>query len=318
MARVEQEAMRLGYNASLLARPISWGAVFAGVVVTLALQSMLSVLGVAIGAGTFNPGETEGFGVGAGLWFIISAVISLFIGGWVAGRLSGAMGTMDSTLHGVLTWGLSTLIGFWLITTALGNIIGGAANIMARATETLTQQIDQGQLGGFAELLMPEEVQDIAQIRDEAEELLRTAARARAELGLPKEPAAQDDSEPRSEIQEDIEEFDTLILQTFTRAEEQFRQGDREEIKSFLQERADLDQLEAQSKVQDWEERYQQAYQELQKTRARAGLRIERVADDAASNVALTATWLFFIMLLSAIAAGLGGLLARRRARQEY
>jgi hypothetical protein len=52
-------------------RRISWGAVFAGVVVATAVQVLLTLLGVAIGLGTVNPMREQnpfaGIGVGTGI-----------------------------------------------------------------------------------------------------------------------------------------------------------------------------------------------------------------------------------------------------------
>jgi len=110
---------------------ISWGAVFAGVVVALVTQLLLSVLGVGIGASTIDPvteqNPVAGIGVGAGIWFVFSTFLAMFAGGWVAGRLAGVACKTDSALHGVLTWGPATLVTFFLLTTAVGALIGGAA-----------------------------------------------------------------------------------------------------------------------------------------------------------------------------------------------
>lgn len=101
---------------------ISWGAVFAGLVVALVTQLLLSVLGVGIGASTINPVSEDnpvtGIGLGAGIWFFVSTLLALFAGGWVAGRLAGLARKTDSALHGVLTWGSATLVTFFLLTKA--------------------------------------------------------------------------------------------------------------------------------------------------------------------------------------------------------
>lgn len=73
------------------------GAVFAGIVVTLALQLILGILGLAIGANSINPLQEQnpasGLGTGTVIWFAISTLLALFSGGWVAGRLAGIAST---------------------------------------------------------------------------------------------------------------------------------------------------------------------------------------------------------------------------------
>ncbi len=50
---------------------VSWGAIFAGAVITLVTQLALSILGIGIGASTVNPlneqNSTSGLGAGAGI-----------------------------------------------------------------------------------------------------------------------------------------------------------------------------------------------------------------------------------------------------------
>jgi hypothetical protein len=111
-------------------RRISWGAIIAGLIVALVTQILLTMLGVAIGASTVNPlqeqSPLEGLGTGAAIWWVASSLISLFLGGSVAGRLAGVPRKGDGALHGIIMWGTATLITFLLVGTALGGLFGGA------------------------------------------------------------------------------------------------------------------------------------------------------------------------------------------------
>ncbi len=136
------ETIERDYNAPVHARPetagksISWGAILAGALLALVVQLMLSVLGIGIGASTINPlseqNPADGIGTGAAIWFVVSSLIALFAGGWVAGHLAGVARNSDRALHGILTWGLTTLVTFYLLTTAIGGLIGGTANLLTR------------------------------------------------------------------------------------------------------------------------------------------------------------------------------------------
>src|SRR5919202_3569073 len=67
-------------------RRITWGAIFAGVVITLAVQLLLSLLGLGVGLLTVEPTEPGGtpgasaLGIGAGIWWTLSYMIALFVG----------------------------------------------------------------------------------------------------------------------------------------------------------------------------------------------------------------------------------------------
>ena len=87
-------------------RRISWGAVLAGVVIVLVTQLFFAVLGISIGAGVMDPLNDKNpvvdIGVGTGVWFGVSTLVALFVGGWVSGRMANLGRKMDSTLHGIL------------------------------------------------------------------------------------------------------------------------------------------------------------------------------------------------------------------------
>jgi hypothetical protein len=129
-------------------RRMSWGSVLAGVVAVLSVQILLSILGLAIGATALNPAQdsAKGIGLGAAIWIGISALIALFVGGWVAARLAGVPDRGDGSLHGFITWGLATLVAAVMITTAAGTLLGGAFSSIAgplksRASQVVNQAI---------------------------------------------------------------------------------------------------------------------------------------------------------------------------------
>ncbi len=117
----------------------AWGAIFAGSIVALAVQIFFSVLGLGIGISLINPLVEQGFGSisgGAGIWILITTVISLFIGGWFASRLSGAYKSTYGVLQGLVSWGLATLVSFYLMTTAVGSVMSGFVGALGRWVST--------------------------------------------------------------------------------------------------------------------------------------------------------------------------------------
>jgi len=115
---------------------VSWSSILAGVTAAIAVQLLLNLLGIGVGAATINPqhGQQPGQGLalGAAIWFVLSSIISLFVGGWIAGRLAGIPNKKDGALHGFMTWALASLVLFYLLSTAVGGLLGGAANVLGQ------------------------------------------------------------------------------------------------------------------------------------------------------------------------------------------
>ena len=148
---------------------VSWGAIFAGVAMALVTQLTLSLLGLGIGLSTIEPlyeaRPFENLGIGSVIWWGVTMLISLFIGGWVAGRLVGTPKPTYSVLHGLLTWSLFTLLTFFMLTTVVGRVIGGVGNVIGRTLTTAGQTIGPIDLGN---------------IKQEANQLLNRPGRAGA------------------------------------------------------------------------------------------------------------------------------------------
>ncbi|KTW02283.1 hypothetical protein [Sphingomonas sanguinis] len=112
-------------------RRISWGAIFAGVVIAVAVQLVMGILGTGIGLSMVDPvqGSTPGatgFGIGAGLYWLITTVVALGAGGYAAARVSGVTEKFDALVHGLVVWGVTLILTLYLLTSAVGGIIGGA------------------------------------------------------------------------------------------------------------------------------------------------------------------------------------------------
>ena len=110
---------------------VSWGAIFAGVVIAIAIQVLLGILGTGIGLSMVDPTDgttpgAAGFGIGAGIYWLITTVIALGAGGYAAARLSGVTARFDALAHGLVVWSVTLILTIYLLTSAVGGIIGGA------------------------------------------------------------------------------------------------------------------------------------------------------------------------------------------------
>lgn len=156
----------------LLATPdglprVSWGAVIAGVILSLVVYLVLSVLGTAIGASLLSPmsqpNPMEGFGIGSGLWLLFTTVLAVFTGSYFAGRCAPVLGW----LHGLLGWAVMVL----LVAYGMANIVGGAVSVAGRVastTATVGAASDQPTAGGST----------VSSIRQQIESAVGSAASA--------------------------------------------------------------------------------------------------------------------------------------------
>jgi plasmid maintenance system antidote protein VapI len=126
---------------------ISWASVFAGVIAVLAISILLSLLGVALGFAMLDPESTTDIGNGSGtavsIWTIVSLLISLGIGGFIAGRLAQT----DGHIHGFLVWSLSLLVGLWFGAMTINNaarVTGSAISSVTSAAGSVASGIGQG------------------------------------------------------------------------------------------------------------------------------------------------------------------------------
>lgn len=122
---------------TVLINEVNWGAVLAGVALALAIQLILNMLGVALGAASVDPTAADNtpsaasFSVGAGLWWAVSGIIAAFAGGVAAGRLAGTPKETTAAWHGLISWSFTTLFVFYLLSSTASSIAGSAAQAVA-------------------------------------------------------------------------------------------------------------------------------------------------------------------------------------------
>jgi hypothetical protein len=133
---------------TIMLNKVTWGAVFAGVVVMLVTQLILNLLGIGIGAATLDPAagadgnpSASSFSIGAGIWFVLAGILASLAGGYAAGRLAGKPKESTASWHGLTAWALATLVIFYLLTTTVGGLVGGAYRTVTSALGNVTQAV---------------------------------------------------------------------------------------------------------------------------------------------------------------------------------
>lgn len=118
---------------------MAWGAIIAGIVVTLVTQILLNMLGIGVGLSTVSLNAADNpdagtFSLVAAAWWIAAGVIAAFVGGLVAGRLCGRPLRSTAGWHGLIAWAATTLIILWAVTASVGGLIGGAFSALGNVT----------------------------------------------------------------------------------------------------------------------------------------------------------------------------------------
>ncbi len=275
--------------APLFLRRVSWGAIFAGLVVGLVTQLVLSLLGVAIGASTIDPlreqNPASGYGTGALIWFGISALISAFVGACIAGRLSGGPRSVDGLIHGVVSWSAATLLTVFLLTTAVGGLMGGAATFLGRLVSGGSQVASQS--GGMENIR-----QQVTAMFPQAQQYLPPTGRAEGSETNLLSQAAQNP------------ELMTVMTRMFSKGGAQQAPQERQEAINLLV-RGGMDQQQAANTIDRMDRQYQQ-------TRAQAEQKTREVGAAAAKGTSAAAWGSFALLLLSAALAAWGGWIGTR------
>lgn len=113
---------------------IRWGPVLAGLFAALATLATLTMLGIAIGATAFDPGDTaRGFGLGAGIWGAISTLLAFLVGGWMAARTAALPGRSSGMLNGAMVWFVAIPLLVYLLSSGVSSLIGTAGRAAGTA-----------------------------------------------------------------------------------------------------------------------------------------------------------------------------------------
>lgn len=260
-------------------RRISWGAVLSGVAVAIVTHIAMNLLGLSIGASILDPFRSQEmiveFETATIIWIAASTLVSMFAGGWVAGRLSGITDETDSALHGLSVWAVVTLLTIFFIISGVSRVINGAADVVGAGFSLA---------GGAAEVIAPEvadavNVQEttLQDIEDEARSFQNAEGRA-----------------TNSQL--------TVALRRLLRDGADAAPETRQAVVDALVQQAGMTPADANVTVDRWVTTYQQTVDDAEAFARDAG-------EDAADAIAAAAGVAFMSMAIGAFAAGAGGML---------
>lgn len=267
------------------ARRISWQAIFGGIIIALAMELLLTVLGASVGStvGMQNPQDdatTHAIGIGLGIWFILVSIISLYLGGWVAGRMSGLTRSKEGALHGFVTWGAVTLVGVYLVSATAGSILNMSTRLLGQ--------------------VLPLDNQTISAL---------TGANSQGGTGTSMQGSATGASDSVQREVRDIEQKNGQSSQQLSTAVDRMfsHQGnidaaDRDAVVNALVNDDKMSKDDANRTVDRW-------VQERQGNQAKvpADQQLQQVSKTLGKGLTVTGWWSFIVLVLGAIFAALGG-----------
>jgi hypothetical protein len=269
-------------------RRISWAAIFGGVILVVAIQILLATLGAGVGLGTVNTNaastpDASSLGVGAGIWWIISACVALLVGSYVSAWLAGVEIRFDGVLHGLVTWGISTLLLIWLLTSAIGGIIGGGFSALGSVASAAGSGVSQA-------------AKPLAQAAGVSPDMIQQQAQAYLKPANP-DPATMSPQDAQKEI--------ATNLVTYAGGD-----ADAHAAKERV-----ITIMAAQQKIShaDAEKQFDDAQAKFKQTRDKAVQAAKDAADASAAAASKASLAAFGMLLLGAIAAAIGGSIAVQR-----
>jgi ElaB/YqjD/DUF883 family membrane-anchored ribosome-binding protein len=119
---------------------ISWGAILAGTIIAIVLQLAGNLLAIGVGINQINPNPEHGedvptpqtIGTATIGMMVVSILLALFIGGYIAARFAGSPDQGDALLHGLMVWGLNIIVTLFLLSTTLGTVFSGLSALLGQ------------------------------------------------------------------------------------------------------------------------------------------------------------------------------------------
>jgi len=106
---------------------VSWGGIWAGVLMVLGILLLLSTLGFAIGfSADARNVDSEKIGAGTVVWSRASLLVALFLGSIAATRMSMVWDRVTGLAQGALVWVVSLVTVLFLSANGVGLMLGAA------------------------------------------------------------------------------------------------------------------------------------------------------------------------------------------------
>lgn len=314
-----QPVYRENYTGVPLKR-ISWSAVFAGVILSIVIYLLLSILGTAIGTTTIDPlkeqNPLDGLGKGALIWSGLSMLISIAVGAFVSGRLA----QREGALHGILMWAVNTLICVWLVVSVLSSAVSGTASVIGSGFNLMGQGISAvaPSVTQAAKDKLKESNIDLGNIQSELEKTLRQTGKPELQPENLKNDAQGEANNAQNQAQDTANhpqtadsDLNNWFKGVVERNQATLQAADVDALKNIIKARTGKSDQEVDQMVAQVQKSYEQAYQKYQQLKAEAEQKAREAGDKAAAATAKASWYLLLILLVQAVIAGVVGKIGR-------
>ncbi|WP_426700313.1 hypothetical protein ACPPVV_13015 [Rhodanobacter sp. Col0626] len=280
---------------------MSWGSIIAGWLVAVGIAFLMYVGGLAMGFTAFDPNDAaataKGIGTGTAAWLVLTWVVSLWIGGMFASWFDGRDDQTTGVMHGITVWGLSIAASGLLLALGMGGAIGSGANLVAAGGGAHGHSM-AWHGGGNGEHRMDNDASVLLQAQ--LSQRIRHADNTTA-------PAASTPDMQAGSMDMHVARAPRLDPRTTGAVTAALLADHPDTAKALLAANTDMSQADIDATVQDLS---------TQAGEARAKL---KAAADKAAHYAAMAMWVLFLsILLSLLAAALGGWLGASHVHRVY
>lgn len=304
---------------------VSWGAIFLGLIIAIASQILLGMLGIGLGFTILDPSDPMGgigaWSIGTALYFVLIQIIALFIGGYVAARLARARTDQSAMFHGASIWALATIIMVWLGTTTAGLAISGLSGAVSGVASATSQaakavipdDISNVNLPQIDYLALPEPVRETLRRNGVTANNLQQEVRGAYRETVTRQEQQKLAQELKQTVQDilqspadALEDIDKAIDDVFGKGGV-LSQQDLAEMENALQRRLNLSDQEVQQISNQLQQAATQAREGVKQALKTAKEQAIQAAEAVTSKIGAIAFWMFLANLLGLIAAVFGG-----------
>jgi hypothetical protein len=274
---------------------VSWGAIFAGLATALAMQLVFTLLGAGLGFAIYHPitetNPVTDLAAGSVVIQGISAVFSLWFGGWVAGRFSRRTSGRSGWLHGFLVWATGTVAAIFFASAGAGWALGDLSKLVGGGLSAAGRPL-AAVAGGSADLAKDALKQSSDTISSYVDEAVGGQAQDQANRGR---------------FIHAKREIGLAATRYFTDPTESAHASNRAALVTALADDTGVSQADAEKTVADWTVSYDRLKADLAAAKARAEAKAREAAEEASKTLAVLSLCAFAGFVLGGLAASLGG-----------
>lgn len=295
-----------------------WGAVLAGITVVIAVQSLFNLLGLGLGFIAFNADAdtAKNLGIGSIVWWVVTSIVTMFIGGLIAGKASAINTKMKGGLHGLVVWASSTLLIFMLLGTAAGAIVSGTFSMLEQSVSAMGK--GGSAIGASIRQTNPQITKTVQNMLPDLSPVLDDLTQ-QATADMPQTINANSSNDKNANTnnnETDSGATKTKLAQgmkdlALASSDDETTTA-RQKLQELLVANNSMSQQQAEEKINAWQNQLNQAKEKISQKSEEAKQATAEAAERASNALGGIALAMFFISLLGAVTAVLGGVLGVR------